>query len=211
MNCGLPITKAIELSNSSGAICNTDTTNIDKLNQLALSVPHIHEQLAKINATVSGIPDGSYYVAIVGSLSSVLAAFIFNYLYWRRIEKKKKYSSIINEYFVVLSEFEEVATTYWLTYIDERTNIVERNKDDLQSKRIISNASLMRKCGDRIVELANSDKLGSKFKKFDDEIYDLATKDDFGSTSSRNADLKIVGKIIEKCTKMKMLLSSLKD
>lgn len=242
MSSSLPIViEVIEPFSTTNITCDIPSkitgdlsiNNLESLNQVLSSLPSIHEQLAIINKTVSGIPDGSYEVALVGSLSSVLAAFVFNLFYWRRIDKKKKLSSRIDEYLVALDTFEKVATEYWLFPYHKR----HTKKISLQEMRIISNLTLLRKSTNKLADTVPSNflvrviaaipfqffaklkvKVGNcrqndarkELIAFSSRIFDITTNDDYGSIS-RKEDLKKVNSIITECTKIKMFLSGLSD
>ncbi|MCG7586493.1 hypothetical protein [Photobacterium sp. OFAV2-7] len=192
-------------------------TNLEGLNNLSINIAQLQTQLETINTTLSGIPDGSYPVALVGSLSSVIAAFIFNVLYWWRVDERKKLNSVVDEYLVALDSFEKVATVYWLYPYQKR----HRKKNAIQEMRIVSSAKLLRQCGAKIVDniphnyffLPNNKLKNStddELKLFASTIFDIATGGDFGSPK-RDEDLKKVNRIIQHCTRTKMFLSGLSN
>ncbi|HIF9351549.1 hypothetical protein [Photobacterium damselae] len=171
--------------------------------------------LNSINETVSGIPEGSYGVALAGSLSSVLAAFIFNLCYWRIVGRDKKLLSAVIEYETAVKSVEKIITEYWLHPFSKRYTV----KNNIQEIRIQHDIAMLSEYGERVVQqipykLSLSPKscknnLADKISEFNKELFDVATSGDFQSPQ-RQANLKKVRKTIQLCSKMKIMLSGLK-
>lgn len=161
------------------------------------------ESLVQLDETLNGIPDGSYPVAIVGALSSVIAAFLFNVIYWYVVDVKKRLSSEVAKLEVVLDRFEKTATEYWMYPYNSR-----HSKGILiKEMRMKAELRLLRDSQKKIAARFFLDKSRSKFNKEMNtllgDLYDCATGGDF-ETTQRIEDLKRCGEIIRLCTQIRV-------
>lgn len=171
--------------------------------------------LSKISDSIGTLPEGSYFLALVGALSSVIAAFIFNLIYWKIVNKEKRLVSAIVELETIIVSLERIITEYWLHPYHKRHKV----KNSIQEIRINHDIAMLDHYRDRLVKqipyrislYPSSLKSEIKYEisKFIIELYITATSDDFES-EQRQADLKKVSKVIQLCSKMKIILSGLK-
>ncbi|OCH32991.1 hypothetical protein A6E13_11300 [Aliivibrio fischeri] len=189
---------------------------ISNLNQFEW-VDSTSSALSTINNTLSSVPDGSYRLALVSSLSSVIAAFVFNLLYWWAIDKRKKLNRSLKEYLTAIESIEKTATDYWLYPYSKR----HKKKIKIQEIKLHHEIRLLEHYGDIVSKniswglfpYPNNEqkkRMKESADDFSDEIYDLVTGDDFGS-EQRKENLKTVALIVQQCTLMKIIISGLKS
>ena len=201
--------------------CSLDTTNTF-LNNIATSVNNLQQtftqapisddlisRLEQLNTTLSTTPKYSFIETLGGALFSVLAAFVFNFLYWKMKEKKEKLQASIMEAKVALEEFEINSSSYWSC--DYRSKDI--TSSSIQEAKIKSNHFiLLSTFNNKIRPLIGSTKKEKEFKekitKEIESLFDIATGGDFES-SSRMANRKTVSDIIRRCARLKTQLSSL--
>ncbi|MEZ8122228.1 hypothetical protein ACED30_22275 [Vibrio splendidus] len=195
---------------SENAACEniTSDVSISSTPKLEVNQDQLIETINSVNTTLGSIPDGSFTVAIVGALCSVIAAFIFNAIYWRVVERKKKLSSEVAKFEVVLDRFEKTSTEYW-THGYSR-----RNSKSLLIKemRMKAELRLLRDSRNKMAERIYKEKSRTKFKhdmqKHLSNLFDSATGGDFESTQ-RTEDLKRCGEIIRLCTQLRLLATGI--
>lgn len=185
-------------------------TSIDKI-ELTLSKLKSSEllidPLEKINNTLSTTPEGSLYEILFGALFSVLAAFVFNFLYWRLKERKEKLFARVNEAKVALEDFEINASNYWsCNYDKEKPQAYVIQEAKIKANHLIL-MSTFEKHIQPFVEPSQK-KLSTKILSEIDGLFDISTGGDFES-SSRMANPKTVSDIIKRCARIKTQLSNL--
>ncbi|MGL1137260.1 hypothetical protein [Vibrio parahaemolyticus] len=159
--------------------------------------------LVKLDNTLSGIPDGSYPVAIVGALSSVIAAFLFNVIYWYVVDVKKRLSSEVAKLEVVLDRFEKTATEYWMHPYNSRHSKGILIKEMRMKAELRLLRDSQKKIADRFFLRKSKSKFNSTMNKLLGDLYDCATGGDF-ETTQRKEDLKRCGEIIRLCTQIRV-------
>ncbi|EQB8916005.1 hypothetical protein ACYVL9_001810 [Vibrio fluvialis] len=172
-------------------------------------------QLSKISDNIGSLPDGSYPLALVGALSSVIAAFIFNLVYWKIVNKEKRLISAVVELETVVLSLERIITEYWLHPYHKQHKV----KNNIQEIRMIQDIPMLDHYRNRLVKQipyrislrpkSLKEEIGNEISCFINELYETATSDDFKS-EQRQADLKKVTRAIQLCSKMKITLSGLK-
>ncbi len=175
----------------------------------------ITSHLSKISDNIGSLPEGSYPLALVGALSSVVAAFIFNLVYWKIVNKEKRLLSAIVELETIILSLERIITEYWLHPYNKRHKV----KNSIQEIRMTHDIAMLEHYRDRLIkQIPYRISLRPKSLKieimreisdFINELYMTATSDDFES-EQRQADLRKVTKVIQLCSKMKITLSGLK-
>jgi hypothetical protein len=204
-------------------MCPPPTIEVDTCSTVEISnysqtkwIETVSSHLSSINDSIGSLPEGSYILALVGALSSVIAAFIFNLVYWKIVNKEKRLASAIVEFETIIVSLERIITEYWLHPYETRYKV----KNNIQEIRITHDIAMLEHYKNRLVNqipdrfFSFSSK--SLKKEIEDEIsefilvlYDTATSDDFESLQ-RQQDLKKVSKVIQLCSKMKITLSGLK-
>lgn len=162
--------------------------------------------LQELNETLSSTPDGSLFVAIVAAMSSVLAAFFFNLVYWAIIDERKRQFSEIAKFEVILDQFEKNGTEYWMySYTSKKAKSIL-----IKEMRLKTEHRLLRDCKKKIIKhifrKKNKQKFQDKIDPLLSELYDSATGGDF-ETKKRKEDLYRCEKIILTCTKLRMLVT----
>lgn len=168
--------------------------------------------LDKLNNTLSTTPTGSFKEVLGGAIFSVIAAFVFNFLYWKVKEKKERLRAAINEAKDALLDFEENAVEYWshdYNPKDAKTNTVQEAKIKANHSLLLSTYT------NRIFPLLTSVQVKNENanlkKSIQSEIenlFDIATGGDFES-SSRKASKKNVADIIRRCTRIRTRLANI--
>ncbi|MGY6481992.1 hypothetical protein [Vibrio parahaemolyticus] len=188
---------------------------IDALN-VTISSNALTENLLKaldnLNNTLSSTPSGSLTEVLSGAIFSVIAAFTFNFLYWKVKERKERLRAAINEAKDALFDFEENAVEYWSSDYNPRN----AKTNTIQQAKIKANHSLLLSTyTNRVFPLlSNSQKASEKMdvkKNIQLEVenlFDIATGGDFES-SSRKASKKNVSDIILRCTRIRTRLANL--
>ena len=170
------------------------------------------QALDKLNTTLSSTPDGSLTEVLGGAIFSVIAAFIFNFLYWKVKERNERLRSAVFEAKDALIDFEDNAVEYWSRDYDSKnikTNTVQQAKIKANhtlllstyTNRILPNLTRSQK---------NTEKLAAK-KNVQHEIenlFDIATGGEFES-STRKANKKNVSDIIRRCTRIRTRLANI--
>ncbi|MGD8230757.1 hypothetical protein [Vibrio sp. TRT 1302] len=172
-------------------------------------------QLSNISDNIGSLPDGSYILALVGALSSVIAAFIFNLVYWKIVNREKRLVSAIVEIETMIVSLERIITEYWLHPYNKRHKV----KNNLQEIRINHDIAMLEHYKNRLVKqvpfrislspASSKVEIENEITQFINDLYETATSDDFESLQ-RQQDLRKVAKVIQLCSKMKITLSGLK-
>jgi hypothetical protein len=171
--------------------------------QIKVNDDKIVSSLSNINSTLSSIPNGSFLVAIVGALSSVIAAFLFNVIYWKVIDVKKRVSSEVAKIEIVLDRFEKTATEYWMyPYNSQKAKGIlikeMRMKADLRLLR-----DSQKKISNQLFRQITRTQFNTTMNHLIGDLYDGSTGGDFEATQ-RKADLKRCGEIIRLCTQIRV-------
>ncbi|WP_413522383.1 hypothetical protein [Photobacterium phosphoreum] len=187
----------------------TDLKNvINDTSKITIKNDELIKALNELNHTLSSTPSGSLYEIIIGAFFSVLAAFVFNYLYWKSNERKEKRYTYVIEAKNSLQDFETNATDYWSTDYLSKNN----KSTSIQEAKIKANHALLLNTYKQIKQLlSRSQKQNDQHLKIDIELsklYDIATGGNFES-STRKANKKTVSSIIRHCTRIKTMLSNL--
>jgi hypothetical protein len=210
-----------QINNTLVQRCSLDSTNtfldrivgsVDGLQQFLSQTSASDElvsRLEQLNTTLSTTPKFSFVETLGGALFSVLAAFVFNFLYWKMKEKKEKLQAGIIEAKVALEEFEVNASDYWSYDYSPRAI----KSSSIQEAKIKANHFILLSTFNKKIKplIGNSeaDKVfKTKITKEIESLFDKATGGDFES-SSRKASRKTVSDIIRRCARLKTQLSSL--
>lgn len=210
-----------QINNTLVQSCSLDPTNaflenivdsVDGLQQFLSKTSASDElvsRLEQLNTTLSATPKFSFVETLGGALFSVLAAFVFNFLYWKMKEKKEKLQAGITEAKVALEEFEVNASDYWSHDYSPRAI----KSSSIQEAKIKANhfilLSIFNKKINPLIGNTEEDKaFKTKITKEIESLFDIATGGDFES-SSRKASRKTVSDIIRRCARLKTQLSSL--
>lgn len=183
---------------------------------LSLSTNANTEQLLQaldaLNKTLSATPSGSLKEVLIGAIFSVIAAFTFNFLYWKAKEKKDRLHAAISEAKDALFDFEQNAVEYWSSDYDIRNS----KTNTIQQAKIKANHTLLLSTHtNRILPLLSSSQ--RKADKADikmslsieiETLFDIATGGDFES-SVRKANKKNVSDIIRRCTRIRTRLANI--
>ncbi|CAH6996710.1 hypothetical protein VCHA50O413_60160 [Vibrio chagasii] len=159
--------------------------------------------LVELNKTLSGIPDGSYLVAVAGALSSVIAAFLFNVIYWYVVDVKKRLSSEVAKLEVVLDRFEKTATEYWMHPYNSRHSKGILIKEMRMKAELRLLRDSQKKIAARFFLASSKSQFNKSMNKLLGDLYDCATGGDF-ETTQRKEDLKRCGEIIRLCTQVRV-------
>ncbi|TQF72569.1 hypothetical protein [Pseudoalteromonas luteoviolacea] len=160
--------------------------------------------LGDIERAISTLPEGAYSLELLSStfeaIAAALAAFVINFFYWKRVDKKrieaKRFRKILN----VSEKLKKTASNYWAcdytAHVKQRCAIQEIDILDLHKK---------------LVKLHRSYELEQKqdavLQDFILEIYDVVTGGDFKS-KARKSDMKRVKKIADLCTSFQLNFDS---
>lgn len=179
------------------------SSNLHRLQNSQVDPDSLINILQQVDNTLSSIPDGSYPVAITGALCSVIAAFIFNAIYWKVIDLKKKLSSEVSKFEVVLDRFEKTATEYWMYPYSKRNSkgILIKEMRMKAELRLLRDSH--KKIAKRILRSKNKSCFEKIMTKHLSKLYDSATGGDF-ETTKRKEDLKRCGEIIRICTQLRV-------
>ncbi|MBO2617670.1 MULTISPECIES: hypothetical protein [Shewanella] len=166
-----------------------------------------NNHLIKIDKTISSIPDGSYPLTIISGLLSACvaagAAFLLNYLFWRKIRKHNRVSHFAQLSIEHLDLFEKITTEYWSTGYNK--NRIAKNK--ILEARIKSNFIVLKTCLEefkkRVPDKFQNDK--KIITTFIEDIFEIATGDQFES-SQRKPNLSLSKRISVSCSSIKSLL-----
>ncbi|HAS6219762.1 TPA: hypothetical protein I7183_09885 [Vibrio vulnificus] len=204
-------------------MCPPPTIEVDSCSAVEISnysqsqwIETISSHLTQISDNIGSLPEGSFILALVGALSSVIAAFIFNLVYWKIVNREKRLVSAIVELETVIVSLERIITEYWLHPYNKRHKV----KNNIQEIRMTHDIAMLEHYKNRLVKQipgrffsfsSRSLKKGieDEISEFILELYITATSDDFESLQ-RQQDLKKVSKVIQLCSKMKITLSGLK-
>lgn len=189
------------LNSSSNLLTETITKNTDLTNHT------LNSGLSNISDAISTLPNGAYALAFTsGALSALvaaLAAFLLNYLYWKKINNHNRLSHFAAMSIEHLSEFENYAISYW---ISRKNNANSQKMVELEI-RIRTQYSILKASLSELVKkipqkyMADHDSINS----FINGIYDDATGGAFES-SSKSRDKKLALKISRKCLEIKTIL-----
>lgn len=166
--------------------------------------------LSTLNETMGTLPKGSYILAFISALTSVLAAFIFNLVYWKIVNQKEKQLAAISEFEALINSTEKVVTEYWLHPYKPR----HQKKNSIQEIRMFHDIPMLMSLGDEVIArlpwyLSKQQKLKLKIEieAFVNELFDVATNSDNFRSPTRAEDLKRVTSAIKLCSSMKITLS----
>ncbi len=184
------------------------------INNLSLLEGSLNKSLHAINQTVGTLPEGSYPLELTSgffaAITSAVAAFLINFLYWKRVDQHKKLTSRINEYLEILDTFERLASEYWLhSYAKQHHKKNQIKEIYIHHSIVLFNRYtdvICAEINDKNVKNPTQDKLNS----FANKIYETATGDDFKS-KNRKASPKKVRQILQGCSEVRMYLSGLKN
>lgn len=188
---------------------------VDSLNltiSSSVNTDKLLKVLEDLNHTLSTTPSGSLTEVLSGAIFSVIAAFVFNFLYWKVKERKERLHAAINEAKDALLDFEENATEYWSRNYDPRN----AKTNTIQEAKIKANHSLLLSTyTNRIHPLISSSQKKAESMGLEksvqleiESLFDIATGGDFES-SSRKASKKNVADIIRRCTRIRTRLANI--
>ncbi|EDP59408.1 hypothetical protein [Vibrio sp. AND4] len=170
------------------------------------------QALRELNSTLSSTPSGSLVELLGGAVFSVIAAFVFNFLYWKSKEKSERLRAAINEARDALRDFEENAVDYWSNDYspkNTKTNAVQQAKIKANHTLLLSTHT------NRILPLLNKSQKSIETvnpKKNIlieiEKLFDIATGGEFES-SRRKANKRNVSDIIRRCTRIRTRLANL--
>ena len=156
--------------------------------------------LSDIQSAISTLPDGAYTLELVSStfeaFAAAFAAFLINYLYWKKVDKKKNANRRLRKIIDTSEKLKKVASIYWASDYSsssgQRSAIQEIDIVDLHKK---------------LVKFERNYKLEHNQKEildgFTREIYDVVTGGEFKS-KDRKSDVKRVKKIADLCTSFQL-------
>ncbi|PMH73234.1 hypothetical protein [Vibrio cyclitrophicus] len=186
-----------------------NTLEISNFNQKDLIESTSHS-LSTLNETLGSLPDGSYILAFVSALTSVLAAFIFNLVYWKIVNQKEKQLAAISEFEALIHSTEKAVTEYWLHPYKPR----HQKKNSIQEIRMFHDIPMLMSLGDEViarlpwyVSKLQKLKLKTEIITFVNDLFDVATNSDDFKSPTRAEDLKRVTSAIKLCSSMKITLS----
>ncbi|WP_390240664.1 hypothetical protein [Vibrio sp. R78045] len=170
------------------------------------------EVLQELNNTLSSTPSGSLIELLGGAIFSVIAAFVFNFLYWNAKEKSERLHAAINEAKDALRDFEENSVEYW----SNDYNPTNTKTNTVQQAKIKANHSLLLSTHtNRILPLLNKSQKNIETANPKknilieiENLFDIATGGEFES-SSRKANKRNVSDIIRRCTRIRTRLANL--
>lgn len=197
---------------STNAFLNSIADSVDGMQQFlskASASEELVSRLEQLNTTLSTTPKFSFVETLGGALFSVLAAFVFNFLYWKMKEKKEKLQAGITEAKVALEEFEVNASDYWsYDYTPRAIKSSSIQEAKIKANHFILLSTFNKKINPLIGNTEEEKAFKTKIAKEIESLFDIATGGDFES-SSRKASRKTVSDIIRRCARLKTQLSSL--
>ncbi|OZS41348.1 hypothetical protein, partial [Photobacterium sanguinicancri] len=159
---------------------------------------------------ISSIPDGSYplsfFSAILSAFVAAFAAYLFNVLYWKKVDKKNRLNQLVTETYNITNELEEVCGQYWLSEKNS-TNQPQMEFYEFKMKSILLLLSGRKKILFKMFPKLMRENIDEIYALVE-EIYDLSTGGDFES-KFRITSKKRASGISRRCVKLKDKLTLL--
>lgn len=151
--------------------------------------------LGEINSTLSDLPSGSYGLAffsgVIGALVAAFAAFLLNFLFWKKNKLHNRVSHFAALSIIHLEELEDSAVSYWIEdKTDVNTHCMQKHEIGIRTRFDMLKSSV-----GELFERIDT-KYASDFNDVNLSlgiIYDAAMGDDFESADKkRNRKIALV-------------------
>ena len=194
--------------------CEGLLNQIDDLNDSINSMKQTYvEENSNLIDAINSIPEGSYPLEItagvIGALVAAFAVFVFNSIYFKKINAINKKAHYANTTLKLIEYFEETSTNYWISerVKDQRRKNVNNKEMKLLEIKIKSEFLVMRISLERFCELlpSNDSSDSKKISSSVDELYELATGGEFESEDKKSS-VKVTKEIAKKCAFLKALM-----
>lgn len=174
--------------------------------EIASSSSALNDSLSNLGGILSSIPDGSYQLSIVSGVISALvatfAAFIINYLYWRKVNRYNLLSHYADFSIDQLISFKNICIKYWI-------QDGKQNNSDLVSSEVvmITSYASLNKSIVMISELIPKKYIEDvkEMESLIQEVYDVSTGGDFQSIN-KGVDKKRAMKVSRLCLELQTIL-----